>query len=158
MFCLYFYFTVVKILRVIFKYRFEQWFEYWNILLKQRWNIPLYWKIALSKEEMIFKEMTDNIDELFRVSLLNQILFPLIRMLEVTTCVWTFGILLMEKYWFVNKKLIILFITTLLPSCIICILWAKILWVRMYSLPCRAHAWPIHESWIYYSMFFENLF
>ena len=44
-------------------------------------------KNALSKEEMIFKEMTDNIDELFRVSLLNQILFPLIRILEVTTCV-----------------------------------------------------------------------
>ena len=59
MFHLSFYFIVVKILRVIFQYPFEQWFE--------RWNIPLFWKMALSKKEIIVEQMTNNIDEPFSI-------------------------------------------------------------------------------------------
>ena len=49
---------------------------------------------------MIFKQMMN----FFRVSLMNQILFPLIQMQEVTPYIWTFGILLMDKHWFVSQK------------------------------------------------------
>ena len=42
--------------------------------------------------------MTDNIDEPFRLSLTDHILFPLIHMQEVATYIGTFGIFFEELF------------------------------------------------------------
>ena len=56
---------------------------------------------------------------LCRLSLIKQILFDSILMEEVTTHIRRSGIPLMEQYWFVREKLIILMIIMLFPSFVI---------------------------------------
>ena len=93
---------------VMFKYRFKQWFKRWSILLKQRWIIPLFWKMALSKEKMVFKQMMDNIDEPLPIFTSKSNYFSVNLCARGCLVYIILGILLMEKYWFVLNKPIIL--------------------------------------------------
>lgn len=103
------------------RYRFEQWIERWNFFLRLRWNKKaLFWKMALIKEDTIFKLMIDNNDEPFPIIInkLNSFSFNLYGC-EVTMYIWPSGILLIKKYWFLHKKLIIFAIGMLFPSSVI---------------------------------------
>ena len=93
---------------VMFKYRFKQWFKRWSIFLKQRWIIPLFWKMALSKEKMVFKQMMDNIDEPLPIFTSKSNYFSVNLCARGCLVYIILGILLMEKYWFVLNKPIIL--------------------------------------------------
>ena len=69
-------------------YYFEKW-----LWAKKKWFSNKWWTILMN---------------LYRFSLVNQIIFPLICVQEVASYIWILGILLMEKYWFVLDKPIVL--------------------------------------------------
>ena len=59
--------------------------------------IQLFLKMALSKEEMIFKQMTDNINEPFLIVIDKSYSFSFSSYARGYQVYITFGILLMEK-------------------------------------------------------------
>ena len=75
--------------------------------------------MALRKAEMIFKQMTENIDESLPIVIdkANSFSFnSYARGFHAYMKIWN---PVEEKYWFVREKLIILIITTLFPSSVI---------------------------------------
>ena len=78
--------------------------------------------MTLRKEEMIFKQMTDNINELLPIvtDKANSFSFnSYARGYHAYMKIWN---PVDGKFWFVLEKLIILLITTLFPSFVICML------------------------------------
>ena len=75
--------------------------------------------MALRKEEMIFKQMTDNIDEPLPIVIDKANSFSFNSYARGYHAYIRSKILLMEKYRFVREKLIILMMTMLFPSFVI---------------------------------------
>ena len=86
-------------------------------------------KMALRKEEMIFKQMTDNTDEALPIVIDRENSFSINSYARGYHAYMKICNLLMEKCWFVREKLIILMIATLFSSFVFRMLQAIFLWV-----------------------------